>query len=135
MLNPNSKDLAKKIKIHALEMTHKANSSHIGTCLSMADILAVLYSNILNYNPKNPLWDNRDRLILSKGHGSAILYSVLHEVGFFGSKDLDTFCCNDSYLTGHVNSKVSGVEAATGSLGHGLPIACGIALGPQEIKK
>ena len=127
--------LAKLIRAHALQMVHRANASHIGTCLSMADLLAVLYTDILRVNPNDPKWLDRDRFILSKGHGAAALYAALAEKGFFDIAELQTYCADGSRLTGHVNHFVPGVEVSTGALGHGLPIACGMALvGKRESK-
>ena len=127
--------LAKSIRVQALRMVHQVNASHIGTCLSMADLLAVLYGKILRIDPTNPDEIERDRFILSKGHGAAILYAILAEKGFFPREWLDTYCQDDSKLTGHVSHYLPGIEASTGSLGHGLPIGCGIALaGKREHK-
>jgi transketolase len=110
-------------------MVHKANASHVGSCLSMADILAVLYGGVLRVDPARPDWGDRDRFILSKGHGGAAVYATLAERGFFPVKWLDTYCENDSPLAGHITHHgVPGVEVSTGSLGHGLGIACGMAL-------
>jgi len=109
-------------------MVHRSGASHIGTSLSMSDILAVLYSGTLRVNPQCPNWPERDRFILSKGHGAAALYAVLAETGFFPPSTLTEYCRDGSILTGHVSHKVPGVEVSTGSLGHGLPIACGMAL-------
>ena len=123
------KDLAVKIRAHALRMVHRANASHIGTSLSMADLLAVLYSHVLRVDPERPDWLDRDRFILSKGHGAAILYAVLAERGFFPIEWLDTYCQDGSKLAGHITRHgVPGVEVSTGSLGHGLPTGCGMAL-------
>jgi len=131
-----SEQLAKKIREHALLMTHKAKASHIGSCLSMADLLAVLYKDILRVKPSKPDWADRDRFILSKGHGAAILYAVLAERGFFKKEELKTFYQVGSRLAGMTNFNVPGVEISTGSLGHGLPIGCGMALvGKKKGKK
>lgn len=119
---------AAKIRAHALRMVHAANASHIGTALSMADILSVLYTRILRVDPARPDWPERDRLIVSKGHGAAILYATLAERGFFPTAWLDDYCKDGSKLIGHASHHVPGVEVSTGSLGHGLPIACGMAL-------
>jgi transketolase len=128
--------LARRIRAHALQMVHKTNASHIGSCLSMADLLAVLYSNILCVNPAYPKWAERDRFILSKGHGAAILYAVLAERGFFPKERLDTYCQDGSALAGHATSHgIPGVEVSTGSLGHGLPIGCGMALAGKRENK
>lgn len=120
-------DLAGKIRIHALRMTSRGRSSHIGSALSCADILAVLYGTVLNVRPEDPRWPNRDRFILSKGHACAGLYAALAERGFFPVEKLDTHYQDGSDLCGHTSHKVPGVEASTGSLGHGLSIACGMA--------
>ena len=118
-------DLAKKIRSHVLKMTSKGKSSHVGSALSIADILAVLYTNI-NIDPKDPLNDLRDRFIFSKGHAGAAVYAVLAELGFFSKKILDTHYQDGSILSGHVSHKgVPGVEFSTGSLGHGLSVAEG----------
>jgi len=117
-------------------MIHAAKASHIGTCLSMADILAVLYDTILKIDPKDPSWLNRDRFILSKGHGAAIYYAVLARCGFFSRKLLTEYSKNGSKLAGHVTHYgVPGVELSTGSLGHGLPLGCGIALTAKKDKE
>jgi len=124
----DSQQLAMRIRGHAVRMVSAANASHIGSCLSAADILAVLYAKILRIDPARPDWPDRDRFILSKGHAAAVLYSVLAERGFFPTEWLDTYCRDGSKLTGHATASVPGVEVSTGSLGHGLPIACGMAL-------
>jgi transketolase len=120
--------LARQIRADALHMVHRTNASHIGSCFSMADLLAVLYGRVLRIDPRNPGWPERDRFILSKGHGAAILYAALAERGFFPHAWLDTYGQDGSALTGHVNHAVPGVEVSTGSLGHGLSIGCGMAL-------
>lgn len=127
-------ELSRRLRAHALRMVHAAKSSHIGTCLSMADILAVLYDGVLNVRPAEPRWPGRDRLVVSKGHGAAIVYAALAERGFFPARELDRYCKDGSPLTGHINSHVAGVDAATGSLGHGLGIACGLALAAKRAK-
>tara|TARA_B100001113_G_scaffold1182_2_gene1076 strand:+ start:13884 stop:14675 length:792 start_codon:yes stop_codon:yes gene_type:complete len=125
-------ELAKNIRKHVLRMTSKGKSSHVGSALSIADILAVLYSNI-NVNPKNPLDPKRDRFILSKGHAGAAVYAVLAELGYFSKEILDTHYQDGSILSGHVSHKgVPGVEFSTGSLGHGLSVACGFALAAKR---
>ena len=130
----NSKDdstkrLATAIRVHVLRMVHRANASHVGSCLSMADILAVLYGCVLRVDPAWPDWPDRDRFILSKGHAGAAVYAVLAERGFFPKEWLDIYCQDGSKLAGHITSHgVPGVEVSTGSLGHGLSIGCGMAL-------
>lgn len=112
-----------------LRMIHHAKSSHIGTSFSMMELLSVLYGGILRVSPETVESPDRDRFILSKGHGCAGLYAVLAEEGFFPKEWLDTFYQNGSPLAGHAtHTHVPGVEVSTGSLGHGLPIACGMAV-------
>jgi len=124
----NSVDLAKKIRKHSLRMTNLGKSSHIGSVFSMADIIAVLYGEILNVDPKNPRWSDRDRFILSKGHAGAGVYAVLAECGFFPLSKLDSHYQDGSDLSGHVSHKgIPGVEFSTGSLGHGLSVGTGMA--------
>lgn len=124
----NSLKLAKKIRIHGLNMTNVGKSSHISSIFSIADILAVLYDSILKYDAKNPKLPERDRFILSKGHAAAALYAVLAESGFFSLEKLKTYYLNGSDLLGHATHGVQGVEFSSGSLGHGLPVSNGIAL-------
>jgi len=122
-------EFARRIRVHSLHMVYRARSSHIGSCLSVADLLAVLYGSVLRVDPGNPSWNARDRLLMSKGHASAALYAALAERGFFPSDWLETFYQNGTRLAGHVtHTGVPGVEASTGSLGHGLSLACGMAL-------
>jgi transketolase len=122
------KDLARQIRKNVLFMTHRANASHIGSCFSIVEILAVLYGKILNIDSKNPKCDERDRLILSKGHAAAAVYATLAERNFFPKTWLDTYCNDECPLGGHITSNVPGVEVSSGSLGHGLSIGCGMAL-------
>lgn len=125
--------LARKIRLHALKMIQRAKSAHIGTSFSMADLLAVLYSGVLKVNPARPDWPERDRFILSKGHGCAGLYATLAESGFFPLSWLDTFYQDGSPLMGHIShSGVPGVEFSTGALGHGLALGCGVALAAKR---
>jgi transketolase len=110
-------------------MTARGNSSHVGSCLSVADILAVLYQDVLRVDPGRPDWPQRDRVILSKGHAGAALYAVLAESGFFPPSTLDQHYSDGSYLCGHVSHLgVPGVDVSTGSLGHGLALGVGMAL-------
>lgn len=129
---PDPKAFARRIRAHALRMVHAAKASHIGGCLSMADILAVLYTRILRIDPANPQLTRRDRFVLSKGHAAAILYATLAECGFFPVDELANYCRDGSIFTGHVSHAVPGVEVSTGSLGHGLPIAIGMALAAKS---
>lgn len=110
-------------------MTSRGGSSHIGAIFSIADIIAVLYNTILHYDSKNPKSSERDRFILSKGHAGAAVYAALAEMGFFEVDKLKTHYQDGSDLSGHVSHKgIPGVEVSTGSLGHGLGIATGMAL-------
>ena len=132
----NSEQLANNIRKHAVTMTSLGGSSHVGSILSIADILAVLYGAILKYDVKNPKWIDRDRFILSKGHAGAGVYAVLAESGFIPLDKLKTHYQDGSDLSGHVSHKgIPGVEFSTGSLGHGLPVASGIALAAKINKK
>lgn len=132
----NSLEFAWKIRRHAIEMTHISKGSHIGSILSIADILGVLYNDIANVDSKNPKMDNRDRIILSKGHAGAGIYAALAEKGFFNTEELKTHYSDGSRLSGHVSHKgIPGVELSTGSLGHGLSVGTGMALAAKKDKK
>ncbi|MBQ7257751.1 MAG: transketolase [Abditibacteriota bacterium] len=122
-----TKELAWKIRRHGIEMTHISAASHIGSVLSVADIIAVLYNDILNIDPKNPKKEDRDRFILSKGHAAASVYAALAEKGFFDVKELKTFYSDNSKFLGHISKEIDGVEFSSGSLGHGLPVAAGLS--------
>ena len=127
--------LAWLIRRHGLEMTHLSRGSHIGAIFSLAEIMAVLYTGVLHVNPADPAMPDRDRLILSKGHAGAAVYAALAERGFFPVEELKTHYANGSRLSGHVSHKgVPGVEFSTGSLGHGLAVGAGMALGAKMDK-
>lgn len=129
----DSQDLAWRIRRGAIEMTHAARASHVGAVLSIADIVAVLYADVLKVDPAQPRLPERDRLILSKGHAGIAVYVALAECGFFPRQDLSGYCSDKSLLSGHVSHKgVPGVEFSTGSLGHGLPVAAGMAMGARR---
>lgn len=130
MIN-SSIELAKKIRKHSLEMVVRSRASHIGSALSMTDILAVLYFDLINIYPSDSENENRDIFILSKGHACVSLYATLGLKGFFDLKDLETYGLDGSNFMNHISHKVPGVEFSTGSLGHGLPFATGIALGKK----
>ncbi len=105
------------------------NRGHVGSSMSPIEVLRVLYDDILHYDPKNPAMKDRDRCILSKGHGCLALYALLADKGYFPVEELDRFCHRDGILGGHPeHGKVPGVEASTGALGHGLSIGVGMAL-------
>lgn len=129
---PATTDLAaisRRIRARVVEMSHVAETPHLGSSLSCVDMLVAAYWGALRIDPKNPLDPSRDRFILSKGHAATALYAVLAERGFFDPKLLDTYNEDGAALPEHPGLQcVPGVEAATGSLGHGLPIALGMAL-------
>ena len=121
--------MAKQVRKGIIEAVYSNQSGHPGGSLSVADILTVLYFKEMNIDEKNPDWDNRDRLVLSKGHCSPALYSCLANRGFFPVEDLKTFRNINSYLQGHPDkNKVPGVDMTTGSLGQGLSSANGMAI-------
>ena len=132
----NSEQLAWLIRRHGIEMTHLSHGSHIGAILSVADIVAVLYNDVANITPETLKDENRDRIILSKGHAGAAIYAALAEKGFFDREELKTHYADGSRLSGHVSHKgVPGVEFSTGSLGHGACVAAGMALNAKLDKK
>ena len=135
MTQKTYKTFAQRIRLETLRMIARAESSHIGSCFSIADILTVLYSSILKVSPKQPRLANRDRFILSKGHACAILYATLAEKGFFPKQWLKKYYLPAGRLAGHVVHSAPGIELSTGSLGHGLPVAVGMALGAKRDKK
>lgn len=124
--------LATDIRAEALKMVNRARASHIGGALSMADLLAALYGEVLSVRPDDPEWSDRDRFILSKGHSTVALYAVLALRGFFPMEELGSYGQDGSRLMAHVSKEVPGVEFSTGSLGHGLPFGCGKALGAKR---
>ncbi len=129
------KEKAKQFRKEILETLHLAGSGHPGGSLSAVEILITLYFHKLRHHPQDPSWEDRDRLIISKGHISAGVYVALANAGYFPKEELKTYRKFGSRLQGHVHSKVPGVEFNTGSLGHGLPVANGIALGAKMLKK
>jgi transketolase len=132
----NLPKLADRLRRWSVEMTHKAGASHVGTSLSMVELLTVLYGKVLRIDPQQPEWPDRDRFILSKGHGCAVYYAVLAEMGFFPLDWLDTFYQDGSRLAGHAtHTHVPGIEISTGSLGHGLSVATGMALSAKRDQK
>jgi len=135
----NVDELRKKanwVRNQILEMIVSANKGHIGGAFSCADILITLYyGGILRFDPDNPHWSERDRFILSKGHSSVAVYAILADLGFFAVSELNSFCQEGSMLGGHPDRSIPGIEADTGSLGHGLGIAAGLALSAKIDKK
>lgn len=119
---------AVEIRKHILTMTNAAGSGHPGGSLSAVEILVALYFSKLHHNPSQPQWEDRDRLIISKGHASPVVYAVLAEAGYFPKEELATFRKLGTRLQGHVHRKVPGVELNTGSLGQGLSVANGMAI-------
>jgi transketolase len=131
-LDERSKYL-RKLVVRALE---GGGRGHVGSSMSLIEIMRVLYDDILRYRPSEPKWSGRDRMILSKGHGCIALYVLLADKGFIPLDTLDTFCRRDSILGGHPEAgKVPGVEASTGALGHGLSIGVGMALAARIQKR
>ena len=123
--------MAKRMRKKVLDMalTAGASSSHFGGGLSIVDITATLYGAIMKLDPKNPKWENRDRFILSKGHGVLGYYTALSEIGYISEKDLKTFEKDGTYLFGHpVMNRSKGIEFSNGSLGMGLSLGIGVAL-------
>lgn len=119
-------DLRRKV----VQTVYEGRNGHIPSAFSIIDILEVLYRNHFRFDSENPSWPGRDYFILSKGHGCVALYVILEKHGFITQKDLDNFCKPGGILGEHPDScQVPGVEASTGSLGHGFPFAVGIALG------
>lgn len=125
-------EFARQIRRWTLEMVTAAKSSHVGGALSVADILAVLYTDIADVRPSQPLWPDRDRVILSKGHCCSAMYAALAIRGFFATSELESFGKDGSRLMAHASHSVPGVEFSTGSLGHGLPVGAGRALAAKR---
>lgn len=134
--SPTLDEQSRYLRRLAVRALDKGERGHIGSTMSLIEILSVLYNDILRYRPSEPRWAERDRMILSKGHGCIALYVVLAEKGFFPVETIDTFCRRDSILGGHPESnKIPGVEASTGALGHGLSIGVGMALAARIAKR
>jgi len=122
--------LNKNLRIKIAEIVKKSGEGHIPSCFSIVDIISFLYEKVLRFKSDQPKWTDRDYFILSKGHGSGALYVVLEKNNFISAKELNSYSLKGSILGGHPDStKIPGVEASTGSLGHGLSTAIGIALG------
>tara|TARA_B100000212_G_scaffold335831_1_gene308352 strand:- start:1035 stop:1871 length:837 start_codon:yes stop_codon:yes gene_type:complete len=138
-INQNKNKLIKfanEIRLKCLDMTSKGGSSHIGSILSIVDIVSVLYCCVIKFNIQNPKDPLRDRFILSKGHSGVCIYAILAKLGFFKSQELENFYKNGSRFSGHVSHiKIPGVELSTGSLGHGLGVGMGMALAAKLEKR
>lgn len=127
------KETINSVRKTILRMVHASGSSHVGSCLSTVEILYALYFRVMNVDSAAPRREDRDRFILSKGHASAALYATLAERGYFPKEYLDKFYTDDGVLPGHVDmTAVPGLEASAGSLGHGLPIAVGMAIANRQ---
>lgn len=134
-INIDPEIFSKKVRCDVLRMLHMTKASHIGSCFSVADILAVLYVRVLKINPSQPRMNDRDRVIISKGHAAAVVYATLAHCGYFPIEWLYKYCENGGLLAGHVSDQVPGVEISSGSLGHGLSVAVGMALAAKINKK
>lgn len=136
MTEPNIaelRELARRIRVHVLRMTNRAGASHVGAAFSMTDIVAVLYGSVLRLDPKNPEDPKRDRFLLSKGHAGAAIYAALAERGFFPVERLQGFSQDGSDFSAHLSHKeIPGVEYSSGSLGHALPVASGMAFAAKR---
>ncbi len=129
---PPLDERAKHLRRQIVRVLEGGGRGHIGTSLSLVEMLRVLFDSVLKYDSKNPKWPQRDRFILSKGHGCITLYVLLQEKGFFPEEELVKFCRFEGILGGHPDPKVPGIEVSTGSLGHGLPIAVGMAAAARQ---
>ena len=129
------KKLANTIRQDILKISHHGSIGHIGSAYSVTDILTTIYFSVANVYPKKPNSPNRDRIVLSKGHSCAALYSILYRKGFISKKTLFTYHLNDTKLAAHPKVSLPGVDASTGSLGHGLSLASGMALAGKLDKK
>jgi len=127
-MSASTQMLANKVRKNALKMVHRARASHIGSALSITDVLAVLYGEIMRIIRADEDYGLRDRFILSKGHACVAVYSTLAEIGIIPTEQLETYGDDHSWLMNHISHKVNGVEFSTGALGHGLPFGVGKAL-------
>jgi len=127
-------DRSKSLRRTIIRTLAAGQRGHVGAAFSLVEILRVLYDDVLKYDAGNPRWPDRDRFVLSKGHGCLALYAVLAEKGFFPEAELWKFCKADGLLGGHPEHHIPGVEASTGSLGHGMSIALGFAMNARYEK-
>ena len=128
IVNTETMKFAQRMRVSSLNMVHDGKASHIGSALSICDIVASLYSKVLNVDSSKPDWIERDRFILSKGHACVAVYAALAELGFIEKSALKTYGKDHSFLMNHISHKVPGVEFSTGALGHGLSFGVGKAL-------
>ena len=125
----NLSEISAEIRKKTLNLCYIHNSSHIGSSFSVIDILTVLYEKILRKNAEEPNDPKRDRVFYSKGHAAAAFYATLDQFGYLKNHNLfEDYSKNGSFFTSHINDKIHGVEISTGSLGHALPIAIGVAI-------
>lgn len=123
------------VRLELLNLVYRARGGHIGGALSTVDLLVVLFYEVLRFRPEDPLWPERDRFVLSKGHCCEGYYVILADRGFFSKDELASFLKFQSRLAGHPHPKIPGVEVATGSLGHGLSVSLGMALAGKRDQK
>jgi transketolase len=131
-LGASTEQLARAVRLDILGMVHRARASHVGSCFSIVDALAVLYGSVMKMQPQDPAWPDRDRFVLSKGHAAAAVYATLARVGVLSPDDLQTYGADGSLYMTHVSHKIRGVEFSSGSLGHGLPFGAGKALAARR---
>src|SRR6202041_2980576 len=136
LATPPLDERSKHLRRLAVRTLHGGERGHVGSSMSLIEIMRVLYDDVLRYRASEPKWPGRDRMILSKGHGCIAQYVMLADKGFIPYETLDTFCRRDSILGGHPEAgKVPGGEASTGALGHGLPIGVGRAMAVRHQKR
>jgi len=128
-----AKQKARWLRRQAVDLVVRSKKGHLGGSFSCVEILiALYYRDILNVDPKNPLWSDRDRFILSKGHACIVLYPILADLGFISEHDLYSFCVDGSFIGNHPDRNIPGVDVSTGSLGNGLGIGAGMALAAKK---
>lgn len=135
-MNEKLFDITKKVRKNIIKMVSRSKSSHVGSALSIVEILVVMYFKILNIYPKNPQDNDRDRFILGKGHASSALYATLSARGFFPEDFLDKYFIDGGILPGHLDRNTTlGIEMSSGSLGHGLSVGAGMAIAAKHDNK